>query len=291
MSNTSPVYNNELNLLVVKSIKNSSMSRANSTRLPKNESNNRLFYNFNNQNCSLISNHHHHNHQNFYEDLPRPCFVSPTQQQQQIHTQQPVPVSRLTKIDLNATNNSVSVPSTPSHTRKMSSIDSTKSKQASTKTTLKENKKTHKESILNKIFFHRSKSNSKNYQLDELSISEATTTASRSSSTSSRVINSKSCFPTSANNTSHNNNNNTTSSGYDSPSFNEFDKSSAKGTFNNSIIGGADLLSSGYESLTKENNITNHNSNDDSSDCITTASSLSGDLKFSTLSRLKSGKS
>lgn len=250
--NLNNIFNqSQNNLLVVKNI-----NKNRSNRVSKNE-NNRLCYNFTNQNQPRLNQPI----VNFTVDHLR---LSPADD------------NRLTKIDLNT---SISVPSTPNHMRKAS----TKLNLIQTQS-FKENKKLEtkpKESILNRIF-NRSKSNSKTTQLDTVKpskINDSTNDSiSRSSSNQSRV---KGCFPATISSN--------TSSGYDSPgpSLRDLDKSSAKCTFNNSIIGGADLLSSsGYDSLSKENT-----NNDDSSDCITTASSLSADLKYSTLSRLKSGKS
>lgn len=146
-----------------------------------------------------------------------------------------------------------SVPSTPNQNRKKSNQDNI------TVTSSFKEIKHQKESILTRIF-HRSKSTNKNTN-QNLNLSNYS---------KERVVS------TNSNNTS---------------GFSEslLDKNSSNF---NSMIGGIDLLtsSSGYESLSKENtNNSSNSTNDDSSDCLTT-SSESGDVKYSTFNRVKSGK-
>jgi trimeric autotransporter adhesin len=146
-----------------------------------------------------------------------------------------------------------SVPSTPNQNRKKSNQDKI------TVTSSFKEIKNQKESILTRIF-HRSKSTNKNTN-QNLNLSNYS---------KERVVSANS------NNTS---------------GFSEslLDKNSSNF---NSMIGGTDLLtsSSGYESLSKENtNNSSNSTNDDSSDCLTT-SSESGDVKYSTFNRVKSGK-
>ncbi len=215
--------------------------------------------------------------------------------------------NRLTRIDLNSTNNSISVPSTPNNPRKPSNKSKHLKRNNSTANQpaqqLKENKQKSsnetrpaKESILNRLF-NRSKSNSNKQAQPELMVynkqieSDLSDSISRNSSiTQSRSTGLKACFPTAVLSSNSQN----LSSGCESPSnlsirHCEFEKNSGKCVFNGSLVaGGADMMSSGYESLSKDNST--NSGNDDSSDCLTTASSVSEDVKFTTLNRIKSGK-
>ena len=307
-SNSKLTFNSESNnLLVVKNIKSSSRNLQHN-RVSKNiAENNRLFYNFNNQNnSSPLPGSYRLNKLNFSTDhlAQRPA----TYFNEQIPTPSQDQTNRLTRIDLNSTNNSISVPSTPSNPRKPSSkskhLNRNNSVANQPAQQLKENKqkssnetKTTKESFMNRLF-NRSKSNSNKQAHSELVVYNKPIESNRSDSisrysniTQSRSSGLKACFPTAVLSSNSQN----LSNGYESPSNLsihqcEFEKTSSKCGLNSSLVaGGVDLMSSGYESLSKDN--TTNSGTDDSSDCLTTASSVSGDVKYTTLNRIKSGKS